>query len=99
MALNFSELTFPPENYVTQSCHNWCAEQIKNNINNLEIAGLGLIVLASISLYVYLAYPSIEPFIKSDEKEKAILEKIIYSLPHFTLYLMIGFLLYYFFLA
>ncbi len=83
---------------VTDYCWDWCKEQHINNASNLTIESISIIAIALIVLFIYTLLIRYWDLIEI-EGSKDKLRKVVDLLPHFVMYLLIGFLVWFIWFA
>lgn len=76
---------------VTNECFEWCKEQNFIHHNNLTVEGLSIVVIAMIALFLYVIYEQFGEFMLIDDK----ITRYIRMIPEFSLYLLMGFIIWY----
>lgn len=79
---------------ISSTCWNWCKEQHFNNASNLTIEGISIVVFALIILFIYTVLIKYWDYIEF-ERNKEKIKKIVDLMPYLTLYLLIGFLIWF----
>lgn len=97
---NITTLSFQGEYSPTNACFEWCKEQNFIHQSNLEIQGLTILVVALIALFIYMLYLNFGEMLDIEMldityRQRIMTEKIIQLLPEFSMYLIIGFFIWF----
>ena len=76
---------------ITAPCFEWCQDQFFIHQNNMTLEALFLIALAMIALFIYFIYMTFKDYISLAPGAL----RIIYMLPEFALYMLMGFIVWY----
>ncbi len=80
---------------ITDKCWNWCSQQNLEHASNLTIEGISIIALALIVLFIYRVLVQYWDYINIEGMDKEKLAKYVDLLPEFTIYLLIGFFIWF----